>query len=157
MIRRRKFTPEQKEARRVKNREGMRKIRQRQRQELLELKTTIVQLETQYDELCQHAGKQTEPQKAAWRRQIQRALDFESSSLAAAQQFKKATTVELDTIDEAQAEEELGFHPLTEWDLTRAILANKREICRVESRLQPSTGLLAARNHRMQAFGWDIV
>ncbi|KAG6614360.1 Obg ATPase 1 [Phytophthora cinnamomi] len=202
MIRRRKLTPTEEEARRAKNREGMRKIRERQRQELLQLKTTVVQLESQYANLCDRAstsGPQREPetdltlprktcqernyadmvvmakqlgaeklllldmlkQKAAWTLQIQRVLDFESSSLAAYEQFQESPTVDIDTLDEIQAEEELGFHPLNEWDLTRTILDNKRDIHHVENRLQPETGLLATlgdkRTHRMEAFGWEIV
>ncbi|EEY60842.1 uncharacterized protein PITG_13587 [Phytophthora infestans T30-4] len=192
---RRKLTPAEQEARRVKNRVGMRKIRQRQRQELLEMKSTVVELEKEYAELCRRAeaagrdtvlatlqmedgGEQTHPdlaavakqlgaeklllrsmpkQKAAWTLQIQRVLDFEASSLAAAQKFQSNVDVPLDTVDEVQAEEELGFHPLTEWDLTRTILDNKRDIRHVESRLNPPSGLVDKPTHRMQAFGWDII
>ncbi|KAF4027720.1 hypothetical protein GN244_ATG20647 [Phytophthora infestans] len=96
-------------------------------------------------------------QKAEWTLQIQRVLDFEASSLAAAQKFQSNVDVQLDTVDEVQAEEELGFHPLTEWDLTRTILNNKRDIRHVESRLNPPSGLVDKRTHRMQAFGWDII
>ncbi|KAF4147392.1 hypothetical protein GN958_ATG03401 [Phytophthora infestans] len=192
---RRQMNPAEKEARRVKKCVGMRKIRQRQRQELQEMKTVVVELEKEYAELCHRAeavGSDTEPasaqidemgeqdhsdlvqltkklrseklplrsmlkQKAEWTLQIQRVLDFEASSLAAAQKFQSNVDVQLDTVDEVQAEEELGFHLLTEWDLTRTILDNKRDIRHVESRLNPPSGLVDKRTHRMQAFGWDII
>ncbi|ETP46135.1 hypothetical protein F442_07569 [Phytophthora nicotianae P10297] len=191
----RKLTPAEQEARRVKNRVGMRKIRQRQRQELLAMKSTVIELEKEYAELCRraeaankdtelatlhmdHSDEQGHPdlaalakelgaeklllrsmlkQKAAWTLQIQRVLDFEASSLAATQKFQSAVEVQLDTVDEVQAEKELGFHPLTEWDLTRTILDNKRDIRHVENRLNPPSGLVDKRTHRMQAFGWDII
>ncbi|KAF1792126.1 hypothetical protein GQ600_15346 [Phytophthora cactorum] len=96
-------------------------------------------------------------QKAVWTLQIQRILDFEASSLAAAQKIEGNVLAQLDTVDEVQAEEELEFHPLTEWDLTRTILHNKRNIHHVENRLNPPSGLADERTHRMQAFGWDII
>ncbi|KAG3088706.1 hypothetical protein PI124_g13077 [Phytophthora idaei] len=167
---RRKLTAAEQEARRVKNRVGMRKIRQRQRQELLEMKTIVVELDKEYAERCSQAeaaGKDTELLAALQMDEsddpghpdlvIQRILDFEASSLAAAQNIEGNMIAQLDTVDEVQAEEELEFHPLTEWDLTRTILHNKRNIHHVENRLNPPSGLVDKRTHRMQAFGWDII
>ncbi|KAG7381672.1 hypothetical protein PHYPSEUDO_005771 [Phytophthora pseudosyringae] len=149
---RRKLTPVEQETRRVKNHEDMRNIRQCQRQELVQMKATVAELEKHYAELCRRAeaaGKDTElvtlqtsvrddqghddlmalakqlgaeklllqtmlKQKTAWR-----VLDFEISSLAAAQRSLRAVNVQLDTMDDVQAEEELGFYPLTEWGLTQ--------------------------------------
>ncbi|ETL94905.1 hypothetical protein L917_07217, partial [Phytophthora nicotianae] len=51
----RKLSPAEQESRRVKNRVGMRKIRQRQRQELLAMKSTVIELEKEYAELCHRA------------------------------------------------------------------------------------------------------
>ncbi|GMF13986.1 unnamed protein product [Phytophthora lilii] len=115
------------------------------------MKTTIVELEKQYAELCERAAatKQntestTEIDTSFYTDQEQkhnhakRVLDFEAISLAATQHFQGAVNVQLDTLDEDQSEEELGFHPLTEWDLTRTILDNKRDIRYVENRLLSS-------------------
>ncbi|KAG1694258.1 hypothetical protein DVH05_021611 [Phytophthora capsici] len=192
---RRKLTAAEQEARRAKNREGMRLIRERQRRELLRMKTKVVELEKQYAQLshCAEVAKKSNElaalqlstsgaidyqdlvaeakylgaeklqlqtllqRKIAWTLQIQRVVDFEASSFAAAQELKKLGALELDTLDEAQAEKDLGFHPLTEWDLTRTILENKRVIHRVESRLHPPSGLVDSRTHRMEAFGWEII
>ncbi|KAL3664646.1 hypothetical protein V7S43_010395 [Phytophthora oleae] len=71
--------------------------------------------------------------KTVWSLQIQRVVDFEDSSLAATQQLQNTGSLQLDTVDEAQAEEELGVHSMTEWDLTRTILDNKRDIHHVEN------------------------
>lgn len=68
--------------------------------------------------------------------------------------------LQLDVLDEAQAKKELGFHRLTEWDLTRVILDNTRDIHHVENRLlllSALEDLNDIRTHRMQAFSWDIV
>ncbi|OWY98264.1 hypothetical protein PHMEG_00031002 [Phytophthora megakarya] len=96
-------------------------------------------------------------QKVAWTLQIQRVLDFEASSLATTRHFQTNSNVELDTVDGIQAENELGFYPLTEWDLTRTILNNKRDIRHVENRLNPPSGLIDQHTHRMEAFGWEII
>ncbi|KAG6967188.1 hypothetical protein JG688_00006420, partial [Phytophthora aleatoria] len=190
----RKLTAAEQEAPRVKNRVGTRKIRQRQRQELLEMKTTVVELDKEYAERCSQAeaaGKDTEllaalqmdesddpghpdlvvlakqlgaeklllrtilKQKAVWTLQIQRILDFEASSLAAAQKIEGNVIAQLDTVDEVQAEEELEFHPLTEWDLTRTILHNKRNIHHVENRLNPPSGLSVAVDHPSDSIEQD--
>ncbi|KAG2520976.1 hypothetical protein JM16_006507 [Phytophthora kernoviae] len=63
-------------------------------------------------------------------------------------------------LDADQAAEELGFHPLTEWDLTRIILGNKWNMGHVQNRLltPPELDTLSRiRTYRMQAFGWEIV
>ncbi|KAG1694259.1 hypothetical protein DVH05_021612 [Phytophthora capsici] len=98
--------------------------------------------------------------KAAWRRQLQRILDFEASGVSSTPQVPGTLNVPVSVLDEVQAHEELGFQPLDEWALTQAILENKREGHRVETRLlQPSIcdALDDIRTHRMQAFGWDVV
>ncbi|KAL3664647.1 hypothetical protein V7S43_010396 [Phytophthora oleae] len=99
-------------------------------------------------------------QKAAWRRQLQRILDFETSDIASTPQPPGIVNVRINALDEVQAHEELGFQPLDEWTLTQTIVENKREIHHVETRLlQPSIFDASddMRTHRMQAFGWDIV
>ncbi|KAK1936953.1 hypothetical protein P3T76_009731 [Phytophthora citrophthora] len=186
------LTAAEQDARRAKNREGMRKTRLRQRKELLHMKTTVVELEKQYAELSRRAEavkKSNElaalqlstsddlgpvaqakhlgaeklqlqsmlQRKIAWALQIQRVVDFEASSLAATQQFQNSGSVQFDTQARAQAEEELVFHPLTQWDLTRSILENKRDIHHVESRLRPPSNLIDSHTHQMEAFGWEVI
>ncbi|KAJ8525435.1 hypothetical protein ON010_g15679 [Phytophthora cinnamomi] len=193
---RRKLSPDKQEARRVKNREGMRKARERHRQELLLMKTTLAQLEKQHAELtrraaatgknatltaCNHLPTEEDDglnpvemarrlgaeklhlqailkQKIAWTMQIQRVLDFEASSLAAEQHFQPQQPItDIDSMGETLARQELDFHPITEWDLTRFILDNKCMMHHVESRLRLRPELKEQRSHRVQAFGWDIV
>ncbi|KAG3129813.1 hypothetical protein PI126_g20780 [Phytophthora idaei] len=174
---RRKLTAAEQEARRVKNRVGMRKIRQRQRQELLEMKTIVVELDKEYAERCSQAeaaGKDTEllaalqmdesddpghPDLVVLAKQLgaEKTPSTNYAQAKGAQNIEGNMIAQLDTVDEVQAEEELEFHPLTEWDLTRTILHNKRNIHHVENRLNPPSGLVDKRTHRMQAFGWDII
>ncbi|KAG7384062.1 hypothetical protein PHYBOEH_009658 [Phytophthora boehmeriae] len=104
--------------------------------------------------------RSTLKQNCEWIRLVQRARDFETSSLLAAQKFQQNQNVQLDTIDHVQAAQEFGFHPLTEQDLAQTILDHKQEMHRVETRLIRSTELdkvSGKKIHRMQAFGWNIV
>ncbi|KAG6614450.1 Obg ATPase 1 [Phytophthora cinnamomi] len=99
-------------------------------------------------------------QKSSWRLQLQRILDFEASSVSHEPQVQGISEVEIEIMDEAQAAQEFGFHPLTEQDLTQTILDNKRDISHVEHRLLLSSAPESTndvRTHRMQAFGWDVV
>ncbi|KAG6615963.1 Obg ATPase 1 [Phytophthora cinnamomi] len=99
-------------------------------------------------------------QKSSWRLQLQRILDFEASSVSHEPQVHGISEVEIEIMDEAQAAQEFGFHPLTEQDLTQTILDNKRDISHVEHRLLLSSAPESTndvRTHRMQAFGWDVV
>ncbi|KAE9044516.1 hypothetical protein PR003_g2825 [Phytophthora rubi] len=68
--------------------------------------------------------------------------------------------MQLDTLDDFEAQEEFGFHTLTDLDLTRAILENRRTISRVQSRLLIPSSLdtdYGAKTRRMQTFGWEMV
>ncbi|EEY60840.1 uncharacterized protein PITG_13584 [Phytophthora infestans T30-4] len=94
-------------------------------------------------------------QEITWERQLQRIVDFEEADIVCGAGTKSHSwQMNFDVLDDAQAEKELGFHRLTDWDFTRIILDNKRNIHHVESRLlQPSN---ITHTHRMQAFGWDM-
>ncbi|GMF13987.1 unnamed protein product [Phytophthora lilii] len=163
-----------------------RKARQRQRQQLQAMELEVQQLEKQYAELCRRGEGDNEvamdssqdenlalavamakqlgaeklrlqtllKQKIAWKHQLQRILDFEASSVVPS---SHVVDLSVQSIDEVQAAEELGFQLLSEWDLTRTILDNKRDIHHVETRLLLDPELDDARMHRMEAFGWDIV
>lgn len=63
--------------------------------------------------------------------------------------------LDIHVLAEGKAEKELGFHRLTDWDLTSIILDNKRDIRQAETRLLQRERDM--RTHRMQAFGWDIM
>ncbi|GMF55129.1 unnamed protein product [Phytophthora fragariaefolia] len=181
-----KLTAAQVEAHRLRNREGMRRTRQNQRQQLLEMKTTLHQLEKRYAELSHRSYTRDNgncritkavsaskrlgaeklllqcllQQKAAWILQLQRIVDFEATDIFSEPQIQEAPKVAVEIIDEHQAAQEFGFQPLTEQDLTQSILDNKRRINHVESRLLRSTLDISSehsRTNRMQAFGWDIV
>ncbi|KAL4145886.1 hypothetical protein PRNP1_011759 [Phytophthora ramorum] len=198
MVRAQTPSPDQLESRRLKNREYMRKVRQRQRRQLQEMESTVQQLEGQYVELCQQATSAAQnaevivherpegqdqdytevvmitkrlgaeklllqtalKQKAEWRRQFQRILDFEASSVTSTPGFQATFNFQLDSVDEAEAAEVFGFHPLTEWDFTRTLLDNKQDIRLVAARLLQASEfdeMNGTRTHRMQAFDWDIV
>ncbi|RLN53218.1 hypothetical protein BBJ29_000516 [Phytophthora kernoviae] len=63
-------------------------------------------------------------------------------------------------MDELDASEELGYHALSDLDLTHVILENRRTIGRVQSRMFVPSSLDTeggARTRRMQTFGWDMV
>ncbi|KAG7385973.1 hypothetical protein PHYBOEH_008804 [Phytophthora boehmeriae] len=101
-------------------------------------------------------------QKVAWTRQLQRILDFEASNRQCMRQLPGMldASAKIDMLDADQAAEELGFHPLTEWDLTRIILDNKWNMGHVQNHLLAPPELDTSsdtRTRRMQAFGWDIV
>ncbi|ETM48148.1 hypothetical protein L914_07274 [Phytophthora nicotianae] len=190
---RRKRSPADLETHRLKNRECMRKARQRRRQELQEMQTTLSVLEKQYAELSQRSANKAKnsdaelpktcrdrmyaevvalakrlgaenlylqtmlKQKITWEHQLQRAVDFEMSDIftTTTRVQSSARQLNLDILTEDQAEKELGFRRLTDWDLTRIILDNKRDTRHVENLLLQTAG--STRFHRMQAFGWDII
>ncbi|EGZ15016.1 hypothetical protein PHYSODRAFT_403259, partial [Phytophthora sojae] len=188
--------------RRRKNREWMRKARQKQREELENMKITVARLEKQYAKLSlQSSTPPTEgalvsrmasnyseaveltrrlgaenlylkaeiQQQATWRRNLSCILHsaphmngpkwaqhFQQPALGGEEVLK----MQLDTLDEFNAQEEFGFHPLTDLELTRVILENRRTISRVHSRLLiPSSSDTdsGAKTRRMQSFGWDMV
>jgi type II secretory pathway component PulJ len=192
--------------RRQKNRDCMRRARQRQREELKQMKTTVSRLEKQYAQLCLRASSTTDDvsaalttssvvassytqavdlvkrlgaenlylkaeiqQKAAWKLHLHRILESrpEMDGPKWAQQFQQpalggaeALKMQLDRLDEFEAAQVFGFHPLTELDLTRVILDNNRTMGRVQNRLLLPASLDGAgrcRPRRMQTFGWDIV
>ncbi|KAF4317431.1 hypothetical protein G195_007048 [Phytophthora kernoviae 00238/432] len=84
-----------------------------------------------------------------------------------AQQFQQPSLggeevlrMQLDKMDELDASEELGYHALSDLDLTHVILENQRTIGRVQSRLFVPSSLDTeggTRTRRMQTFGWDMV
>ncbi|ETI48404.1 hypothetical protein F442_07570, partial [Phytophthora nicotianae P10297] len=95
-------------------------------------------------------------QKIIWERQVQRIVDFDASDIVRPFNSQSHTwKLNLDVLDEAQAEKELGFRRLTDMDFTRIILDNKRGTRHVENRLLQTAS--STRSHRMQAFGWDII
>ncbi|KAK1941075.1 hypothetical protein P3T76_007781 [Phytophthora citrophthora] len=190
--------------RRQKNRDCMRRARQRQREELKEMKSTVVQLEKQYADMCLRASTTTDEvaiattsnsamaknysqavelvkrlgaenlylkaeiqQQATWKLHLYRILESrpEMDGPKWAQQFQQpalggaeALQMQLDRIDEYEAAQVFGFHPLTELDLTRVILDNNRTMGRVQNRLLlPSLDGDGRRTRRMQSFGWDVV
>ncbi|KAG1687550.1 hypothetical protein DVH05_004799 [Phytophthora capsici] len=190
--------------RRQKNRDCMRRARQRQREELKEMKSTVAQLEKQYADMCLRASTTTDEvaiattsnktmaknysqavelvkrlgaenlylkaeiqQQATWKLHLYRILESrpEMDGPKWAQQFQQpalggaeALRMQLDRIDEYEAAQIFGFHPLTELDLTRVILDNNRTMGRVQNRLLlPSLDGDGRRTRRMQSFGWDVV
>ncbi|EEY63409.1 uncharacterized protein PITG_15129 [Phytophthora infestans T30-4] len=190
--------------RRQKNRDCMRRARQRQRDELKEMKSTVARLERQYAEMCRRTSTTTDnvtclttcnsvlaknyaqagdlvkrlgaenlylkaeiQQQATWKLHLYRILESrpEMDGPRWAQQFQQpalggaeALRMQLDRIDEYEAAQVFGFHPLTELDLTRVILDNNRTMGRVQNRLLlPSLNGEARRTKRLQTFGWDIV
>lgn len=98
-------------------------------------------------------------QNSAWKLQLQRILDFEASSRSSTFQDAGPSDLPIDQLDDAQAAEEFGYHPLTERELTQSILENKRDMQRVQNRLLTSTldPTDGVHTHRWQGFGWDIV
>jgi hypothetical protein len=197
------------EMRRQKNREWMRRSRQKQREAISNMKVTVGRLERQYAALSlqssanaltvsSHGGalapqsrlasdyaqamelsrrlgaenlylKAEIQQQAAWKLNLSRVLQsrLEVDGPRWAQQFQQPALggeqvlrMQLDELDEFAAAEEFGFHPLTDLDLTGAILENSRTIARVQSRLLvPSSSDTddGAWTRRMQTFGWDMV
>ncbi|GMF54046.1 unnamed protein product [Phytophthora fragariaefolia] len=189
--------------RRQKNRDCMRRARQRQREELKEMKSTVSRLEKQYADLCIRASSDAHSltdgnckaserytltaelvkrlgaenlylkaeiqQQASWKLHLYRILESrpEMDGPRWAQQFQQpalggaeALRMQLDRLDEFEAAQVFGFHPLTELDLTRVILDNNRAMGRVQNRLLLPSSLAGAgrsRPRRMQTFGWDIV
>ncbi|OWZ14969.1 hypothetical protein PHMEG_00011475 [Phytophthora megakarya] len=187
--------------RRQKNREWMRKARQKQREELDNMKITVARLEKQYAELSVQASsggklisqsrvasdytqavdlsrrlgaenlylKSEIQQQATWKLNLSRVLQsrHEVDGPRWAQQFQQPALggeavlrMQLDILDEFDAREEFGFHPLSDLNLTHVILENSRTIARVQSRLMiPSSSDTdyGARTTRMQAFGWNMV
>ncbi|KAG3072074.1 hypothetical protein PC122_g15408 [Phytophthora cactorum] len=190
--------------RRQKNRDCMRRARQRQREELKEMKSTVSRLEKQYADMCLRASTTTDDvaclttsngvlaknysqavelvkrlgaenlylkaeiqQQAMWKLHLYRILESrpEMDGPRWAQQFQQsalggaeALRMQLDRLDEYEAAQVFGFHPLTELDLTRVILDNNRTMGRVQNRLLlPSLNGEGRRTRRMQTFGWDIV
>ncbi|GMF54047.1 unnamed protein product [Phytophthora fragariaefolia] len=167
--------------RRRKNREWMRKARQRQRVELNAMRVTVARLEKQYAglslqsptaltsdstgsgalvsrvaseytqavELARRLGaenlylKAQIQQQAAWKlnlscvlqscphldgpRWAQQFQQFQQPSLGG----EEVLRMELDTLDAFEAQDEFGFHALTDLDVTRAILENSRTIAHV--------------------------
>ncbi|ETN03969.1 hypothetical protein PPTG_15334 [Phytophthora nicotianae INRA-310] len=188
--------------RRQKNRDCMRRARQRQREELKEMKSTVARLEKQYAAMCVRASttrddvtclttpnsvlarnysqavdlvkrlgaenlylKAEIQQQATWKLHLYRILESrpEMDGPRWAQQFQQpalggaeALRMQLDRLDEYEAAQVFGFHPLTELDLTRVILDNNRTMGRVQNRLLLPR-LETRRTKRMQTFGWDIV
>ncbi|RLN89733.1 hypothetical protein BBJ28_00014869 [Nothophytophthora sp. Chile5] len=205
------------QVRRQKNRECMRRARQRQREELRDMKITVARLEKQYAALCLRASASVDDvsstlraaatdndgalvssnkatreytqaaelvkrlgaenlylkaeiqQQATWKLHLYRILESrpEMDGPSWAQQFQQralggeeALKMQLDRLDEFEAAQVFGFHPLTELDLTSVILENNRAMSRVQNRLLiPSTldTQGRTRTRRMQTFGWDIV
>ncbi|KAG2786482.1 hypothetical protein PC129_g17457 [Phytophthora cactorum] len=106
-------------------------------------------------------------QQAMWKLHLYRILESrpEMDGPRWAQQFQQsalggaeALRMQLDRLDEYEAAQVFGFHPLTELDLTRVILDNNRTMGRVQNRLLlPSLNGEGRRTRRMQTFGWDIV
>ncbi|KAG7396300.1 hypothetical protein PHYBOEH_002525 [Phytophthora boehmeriae] len=191
--------------RRQKNRDCMRRARQRQREELREMKVTVARLEKQYADLCLAASEDastttltatTTPRsikssqysqavelakrlgaenlylkseiqrQSTWKLHLYRILESrpEMDGPRWAQQFQQpalggleALRMQLDRLDEYEAAQVFGFHPLTELDLTRVILDNNRTMARVQNRLLTNTqDPLRPRTRRMQTFGWDV-
>ncbi|KAG3005126.1 hypothetical protein PC121_g18379 [Phytophthora cactorum] len=192
MARSRERSPADLETHRLKNRECMRKARQRQRKELQEMQTTVFALEKQYAELSQRsaqAAQNNDPavsqmcqdrkfaeavagakrlgaenlylqtllkQNIIWEHQVQRVVDYDASDIVCATSTQSHTwQLNLDVLDEAQAEKELGFHRLTDWEFTRIILDNKSDTRNIGTRLLQRDN--STRIRRMQAFGWEIV
>ncbi|EGZ06386.1 hypothetical protein PHYSODRAFT_353102 [Phytophthora sojae] len=168
----RKLSPAQVEAHRQQNRECMRQARQSQRQRLQEMKTTVQNLEKQYNDLTNRSHTATSTkrlgaeklllqsmlkQKAAWRLQLQRIIDFEASSVHHEPQLQGVPEVVIEVMDELQAAREFGFQPLTEQDLTQIIMDNERYVSHVKNRLLSVGAQRELRTRCMQAFGWDIV
>ncbi|KAG6616198.1 bZIP transcription factor 1 [Phytophthora cinnamomi] len=200
--------------RRQKNRDCMRRARQRQREELKEMKSTVARLEKQYSEMCLRASATTDDanslnsltvgnsnsnssklatsyaqvvelvkrlgaenlylkaeiqQQATWKLHLYRILESrpEMDGPRWAQQFQQpalggaeALRMQLDRLDEFEAAQVFGFHPLTELDLTRVILDNNRAMSRVQNRLLLPSSLAGEgrfKPRRMQTFGWDVV
>ncbi|KAL4140656.1 hypothetical protein PRNP1_014937 [Phytophthora ramorum] len=190
--------------RRQKNRDCMRRARQRQREELKDMKITVSRLEKQYADMCLQASTTTDnaamtqstilstnytqavelvkrlgaenlylkaeiQQQSTWKLHLYRILESrpEVDGPRWAQQFQQpalggaeALRMQLDRLDDYEAAQVFGFHPLTELDLTRVILDNNRAMGRVQNRLLLPSSLDGAgrtRTRRMQTFGWDIV
>ncbi|KAH7491228.1 hypothetical protein PRIC1_014119 [Phytophthora ramorum] len=190
--------------RRQKNRDCMRRARQRQREELKDMKITVSRLEKQYADMCLQASTTTDnaamtqstilstnytqavelvkrlgaenlylkaeiQQQSTWKLHLYRILESrpEMDGPRWAQQFQQpalggaeALRMQLDRLDDYEAAQVFGFHPLTELDLTRVILDNNRAMGRVQNRLLLPSSLDGAgrtRTRRMQTFGWDIV
>ncbi|GMF31407.1 unnamed protein product [Phytophthora lilii] len=193
--------------RREKNREWMRKARQKQRDELNNMKITVARLEKQYSELSMQSSsaqkssaavgsamvsriasdysqaveltkrlgaenlylKAEIQQQATWKLNLTRVLQAcpQVDGPRWAQQYQQTALggdevlrMQLDKLDEFEAQEEFGFRPLTDLDLTRAILENSRTIARAQSKLLvPSSSDTddGAWTRRMQTFGWDMV
>ncbi|KAE9288572.1 hypothetical protein PF008_g26103 [Phytophthora fragariae] len=195
------------EIRRRKNREWMRKSRQKQREELENMKITVSRLERQYAELSLQSSsdntlksgggalissrmvsdysqavelarrlgaenlylKSEIQRRSTWKLNLSRVLQSSThvNGPKWAQQFQQPALggeevlrMQLDTLDDFEAQEEFGFHTLTDLDLTRAILENRRTISRVQSRLLIPSSLdtdYGAKTRRMQTFGWEMV
>ncbi|KAJ8523614.1 hypothetical protein ON010_g17505 [Phytophthora cinnamomi] len=192
--------------RRQKNRECMRKSRQKQRDEIKAMMIIVARLEKQYAELslqstARHSDstsggtlvsrmasdysqavelahrlgaenlylKAEIQHQATWKLNLSRVL--QSCSLTNgpkwAQQFQQPALggeevlrMQLDTLDAFEAQEEFGFHSLSDLNLTRVILENRRTIARVHSRLLIPSSLdtdFGAKTRRTQTFGWEMV
>ncbi|KAG2529571.1 hypothetical protein BBO99_00001320 [Phytophthora kernoviae] len=108
-------------------------------------------------------------QQQAWKLNLSRILQssIEVDGPRWAQQFQQPSLggeevlrMQLDKMDELDASEELGYHALSDLDLTHVILENQRTIGRVQSRLFVPSSLDTeggTRTRRMQTFGWDMV
>ncbi|KAG6955733.1 hypothetical protein JG688_00011761 [Phytophthora aleatoria] len=86
-------------------------------------------------------------QQAMWKLHLYRILESrpEMDGPRWAQQFQQsalggaeALRMQLDRLDEYEAAQVFGFHPLTELDLTRVILDNNRTMGRVQNRVEGS-------------------